>query len=118
MLRHLVSPVTFYKLFFKYIENWGVSAPVYRFEAIKNGQVVAEVVKASNASIHLETTVSGTELIEADTFDVSSIRIRVVDANNNNATYSHLPVFLKAVGAIEIVGPDCVTAEGHVRHLC
>ncbi|OMF28206.1 glycoside hydrolase family 2 TIM barrel-domain containing protein [Paenibacillus sp. FSL H8-0259] len=112
MLRHLVSPVTFYKLFFKYIENWGVSAPVYRFEAIKNGQVVAEVVKASNASIHLETTVSGTELIETDTFDVSSIRIRVVDANNNNATYSHLPVFLKAVGAIEIVGPDCVTAEG------
>ncbi|WNS40822.1 glycoside hydrolase family 2 TIM barrel-domain containing protein [Paenibacillus sp. MMS20-IR301] len=112
MLRHLVSPVTFYRLFFKYIENWGVSAPVYRFEAVKNGKVVAEVTKASNASLHLETMVSGTSLTEAETYDVASIRIRVTDINNNNATYSHLPVFLKAEGNIEIIGPDCVTAEG------
>ncbi|AIQ51428.1 glycoside hydrolase family 2 protein [Paenibacillus sp. FSL R7-0331] len=112
MLRHVVSPVTFYRLFFKYIENWGVSAPVYRFEAVKNGKVVAEVTKASSATLHLETTVSGTSLTEAETFDVASVRIRVADANNNNAAYSHLPVFLKAEGAIEIIGPDCVTAEG------
>ncbi|WP_128101988.1 glycoside hydrolase family 2 TIM barrel-domain containing protein [Paenibacillus sp. DCT19] len=112
MCRHLVSPITFYRLFFKYIENWGASAPVYRFEAVKKGKVVAEVVKSSNASIHVETTVSAAELVEADTYDMASVRIRVADANNNNATYSHLPLFLKAEGAIEIVGPDCVVAEG------
>lgn len=112
MVRHAVSPIAFYRIFFKYIENWGASSPVYRFEAIKGGVVVAEKVKASNASLHLETTVSHDLLMESDTYDVASVRIRVVDANGNNATYSHLPLFLKADGAIEMIGPDCVTAEG------
>lgn len=112
MVRHLVSPATFYRLFFKYIENWGVSAPVYRFEAMKKGKVVAELVKASNASLHIEVTSSGTELVEADTFDMAAIRIRVVDANKNNATYAHLPLSLTTEGAIEIVGPSCIATEG------
>ena len=50
--------------------------------------------------------------IEGDTYDMAAVRIRVLDYNNNLACYAQLPVEIKAEGAIELVGPSVVTAEG------
>lgn len=111
-IRHCLSPWKAYNLYNKYIENWGTSAPIYRFEAIKNGKVVAEVIKESNANLSLDIDVSSNILKESETYDIAAIRVRVVDKNNNIASYCQLSINFEVEGDIELVGPSYVCAEG------
>jgi beta-galactosidase len=43
---------------------------------------------------------------------MAAVRIRVLDENGTLAPFAQLPVKLKAHGALALVGPDTVTAEG------
>ena len=43
---------------------------------------------------------------------MAAVRIRILDENNNPASYAQLPLRLEAKGDIELVGPALVTAEG------
>ena len=43
---------------------------------------------------------------------MAAIRIRILDEYGNIASYAQLPVKLTVEGAVELVGPDVVTAEG------
>ncbi len=43
---------------------------------------------------------------------MAAIRIRVVDANGNTASYAQIPVKLALEGEAELVGPDMLVAEG------
>lgn len=90
-----------YRLYGKYIENWGDSAAVFRFEAVKDGRVVKTVTKEAFTKPRIEARVSHTELIEGDTYDVASIRLRITDENMNT-----LPFFFGTVKA-EITGSLC-----------
>jgi len=112
MVRYGVGPKTLVKLYLKYAETWGVVSPVYRFEAIKDGQVVASATKQSSARLHLEASASHTDLAEGDTYDVASVRLRVADHNGNTAAYSSLALNLTVSGPATLIGPSVVTAEG------
>ena len=92
--------------------NWGGEATVWRFDAIKNGQVVKSVTCSPGAKLHLEVLPSCTQLQEGATYDMAAIRIRVLDEHGNIAPYAQLPVRLTLEGAAQLVGPDTVTAEG------
>ncbi len=99
-------------LFDKYCSNWGVSAPLYRYDAMKDGVVVASVTRQSNAQLHLEVQPSATTLMEGATYDVAAVRVRVADCNGATSAYCQLPVKLTLTGPGELIGPDIVTAEG------
>ncbi len=43
---------------------------------------------------------------------MAAVRIRVLDGHDNIAPYAQLPLQLEAEGALELVGPALVTAEG------
>ena len=43
---------------------------------------------------------------------MAAVRIRILDEHGNIAPYAQLPVRLEASGAVSLVGPDTVTAEG------
>ena len=43
---------------------------------------------------------------------MASIRVRVLDENDNAAVYAQIPVYFDAEGPIEVVGPGVCTAEG------
>ncbi len=101
-----------YRLYGTYVGNWGGEATTWRFDAIKNNEVVKSVTKKPNAQLHLEVKVSGSELTEGDTYDMCGVRIRILDANSNVASYSQIPVSLTVDGAVELVGDGVVTAEG------
>ena len=62
--------------------------------------------------LHLEVSPSHTNLREGDTYDMASIRIRILDEHGNIAPYAQLPVQFTLEGDAELVGPNLVTAEG------
>lgn len=100
------------RLYGKYIGNWGGEAIRWRFDAVKDGEVVASVTETPNAKLHLAVTPSSTTLTEGDTYDMAAVRIRVLDENNNPAPYAQLPIRVALTGDAELMGPDLITAEG------
>ena len=101
-----------YALYGKYVGNWGQATPVWRFDAIRNGVVVASSCKAQSRILHLEAKPSKTVLTEGDTYDCAAVRIRLLDEYDNVANYAQAPVGFTVEGPIEIIGPAVATAEG------
>ena len=112
MLRYKMSFQDGVALYGKYVGNWGGEATVWRFDAIKNGEVVASATCCPSAKLHLEVTPSADTLREGATYDMAAVRIRILDEFGNVAPYAQLPVRLKLEGTAQLVGPDVVTAEG------
>ena len=99
-------------LYDKYVGNWGGEATVWRFDAIRNGEVVKSKTVCPVSKLHLEVKASASKLHDDDTYDMAAIRIRVLDENDNIAPYAQLPLYFLTNGPIEICGPDMATAEG------
>ena len=112
MLRYKLTFQDAYKLYGKYIGNWGGEATVWRFDATDRGEVIASVTCCPSAKLHLEVTPSSTTLEERQSYDMAAIRIRILDEYGNIAPYAQLPVKLTVEGAAELAGPDVITAEG------
>ncbi len=96
----------------KYVGNWGGSAPEYRFEAWKDGAVVADVRKAPPCKVNITAKASSLKLTEGDTYDAALIRIIASDENGNRLNYFNEPVALSASGAIELIGPETTALRG------
>jgi beta-galactosidase len=111
----VVNKLTFqeaYRLYSTYFSDWGSQARKYRFDAIKNGEVVVSVVKCPTDKAHLEVDVSHTKLVEDTTYDVASIRIHAKGQQGSLLTYYQEPLELRAEGAIEIIGPRIISMKG------
>lgn len=112
MLRYRMAFDDGVALYQKYVGNWGAAATVWRFDAVKNGEVVASVTRCPSAKLHLEAVPSRTVLIENATYDMAAVRIRIADEYGTPASYAQLPVMLQTEGPVKLVGPSAVTAEG------
>ena len=112
MMKHGLKYEDAVKLYGKYIGNWGGEATVWRLIAVKDGMVAATYTCSPGTRLHLEVTPSHTALQEGDTYDMASVRIRILDENGNVAPYAQLPVHFTLEGDACLVGPGVVTAEG------
>ena len=112
MLRYGMSFGDAYALYGKYIGNWGDKAVVYRFDAIKNGQVVKSVSKTPFSSLSLRVIPSSTELVEGDTYDVAAIRMEMTDQNGNRLPFLNEAVEVALEGTAEIIGPKTAMLRG------
>lgn len=101
-----------YELYGKYVGNWGSEATIWRFDAVKDGEVIKSVSKKPGQCPQLEITADHTELIEAETYDVAAIRIRARDDCGNFLPYYQEPVVLRTNGDIEIIGPQIISLKG------
>ncbi len=100
------------ELYGKYISNWGGEATEWRFDAVKDGEVVKSVIKKPGQKAHLEFEVSHTELTEGDTYDVAAVRIYARDEFGNPAVYYQEPVILSCTDDLEIIGPHVISLKG------
>ena len=112
MLRWRMSFEDAYTLYRKYIGDWGGAATVYRFEAVKDGKVVAEVRKAPASELHLLARPSARTLRDGDTYDAALIRLAMTDQNGNTLPFYHGPVRLRAEGPIAVIGPETAMLRG------
>jgi beta-galactosidase len=112
MLREHMTLEDGARLYYKYIGNWGGQATSFRFEAIRDGNVVKTRIKAPSSMAKLLLEPDSTSLIEEETYDVAAIRIRTVDELGNLLSYYQEPIVLKTEGAIELVGPKVISLKG------
>ena len=101
-----------YMLFGKYIGNWGGKVTKFRFDGIKNGEVVKTVIKSAMTESKLIVDVSSNELIEDATYDVTAIRIKVTDENGNVLSFYNKPAVIETSGPVEILGPALADING------
>lgn len=99
-------------LYTKYIGDWGGTATIYRFDAIKDGKVVKSVTKEPVREIRLEAEADHTILTEQHSYDVALVRIRAVDDHGNVLPFYQEPVRLITEGDISIIGPDTIALQG------
>lgn len=100
------------RLYTKYIGDWGGTATIYRFDAIKDGKVVKSVTKEPVREIRLEAEADHTILTEQHSYDVALVRIRAVDDHGNVLPFYQKPVRLITEGDISIIGPDTIALQG------
>ena len=100
------------RLYTKYIGDWGGTATIYRFDAIKDGKVVKSVTKEPVREIRLDAEADHTILTEQHSYDVALVRIRAVDDHGNVLPFYQEPVRLIAEGDISIIGPDTIALQG------
>ena len=101
-----------YELYGRYVSNWGGEATVWRFDAVKNGEVVKSVIKMPGQQVQLEISVSSTHLTEGDTYDAAAVRIRALDGHGNPAVYWQEPIALRCDEGLEIIGPHVISLKG------
>ena len=112
MVRFRLKYEELVRLYGLYLGNWGGQATAWRFDAVTAGEVIASVTKAPSQKLHLDVTASHTELKEGEVYDMSAVRIRLLDEFDNVAVYASLPVTIKAEGPVEVVGPAVAVLEG------
>ena len=101
-----------YELYGRYVSNWGGEATVWRFDAVKNGEVVKSVIKMPGQQVQLDISVSSTHLTEGDTYDAAAVRIRALDGHGNPAVYWQDPITLRCDEGLEIIGPHVISLKG------
>ncbi len=99
-------------LYTKYVGDWGGTATEFKFEAIKDGQVVKTVIKTPMNKIGLKTTISSHVLEEKNSYDVSAIRVQAVDEFENILYFCGEPLKLSVEGPIALIGPDVISLKG------
>lgn len=99
-------------LYTEYVGNWGARVVTYKFEAIKDGKVVATVIKKPVLKPYIKAKANTTTLHEEHTYDVAAIRITFEDDCGNVLPFMNDPVSLKVSGPVELIGPSIVTLNG------
>ena len=101
-----------YMLFGKYIGNWGGEATRFRFDGIKNGEVVKSVTKSAMSKLCLKLAVSSNELVEDKTYDVAAVRIMITDEYGNVMPFFNRQAQIEVAGDIEVLGPALADING------
>ena len=109
---HHMSMDEIVALYTKYIGDWGQTATQYRFEAVKDGEVVKTVIKTTMNKPSLAVEVSSHVLVEKNSYDVAAVRIRAVDENDNTLYYCGEALKLSVEGPIKLIGPRIVPLRG------
>ena len=109
---HGMSVAQITDLYTKYIGDWGGSSRNYRFDAIKNGEVVKSVVKSPMNKMSLEVKPSALVLREGRTYDVCLVSLRALDENGNVLNYANEPISISVEGPVEVIGPSMTALRG------
>ena len=112
MLRYRMKLADGVALYGKYISGWGGEATRWRFDARKEGKVIASQTRCPGNRLRIEARASQSVLVEGASYDMAAVRIRIVDEYLNTACYAQLPLLLETEGCIELLSPTAVTAEG------
>ncbi len=99
-------------LYNRYVASWGGQVARWRFEAVKNGQVVASTVRCPGDTLALEVCADTDTLTDGPSWDMATVRIRAVDEYGAVRTWCSRSLSLRAEGAVELIGPASVPLSG------
>lgn len=100
------------ELYNRYVATWGGQVVRWRFDAIKNNQVIASTVRCPGEQLILEVKTDTKQLVDGDSWDMASIRIRVVNEFGAVRTWCSRSLNVYVEGAIELIGPSSIPLTG------
>ena len=89
----------------KYIGAWGGKAKTYKIKGYKNGEVVKEIELGPSNDFKIEASLNKNELINEDTYDTLTIKLRHVDEHGSLLHYSNRIVHIDISDPLSLVGP-------------
>jgi beta-galactosidase len=96
----------------KYIGKWGLESVSYKFQAIKDDQVVSERIIGSTDTHHLQVEQDDYILSETDTYQTSRIVVKHINDNKNPMTYSQEVIHIDIDGPLDLIGPSSLALTG------
>jgi beta-galactosidase len=96
----------------KYIGKWGLESVSYKFQAMKDGEVMMEKVVGSTDKHRLLIEQDDQVLTETDTYQTTRIVVKHVNENNNLMTYSQEVIHIDIDGPLELIGPKSLPLTG------
>lgn len=112
MLFHGMDMQEMEAVYTKHVGNWGGNSTVYRFEAVKEGKVVATVIKEPVKEMRLVAKADHTRLEENKSYDVAAVRISMQDENGNLLHFCNEPLSLSVDGPIALIGSSLISLKG------
>ena len=112
LAKRAVSVKKLWELYGKYVTNWGSSSVQYKFEAVRDGKVVATCIKTASSDVFVKATAKRTLLVEDESYDLASVNLCACDQCGNLKPYCQEAVSLRTEGAIELVGPSVLSLKG------
>ncbi|MBQ1726192.1 MAG: hypothetical protein II039_02260, partial [Treponema sp.] len=112
LAKRAVSVKKLWELYGKYVTNWGSSSVQYKFEAVRDGKVVATCIKTASSDVFVKATAKRTLLVEDESYDLASVNLCACDQCGNLKPYCQEAVSLRTEGAIELVGPSILSLKG------
>ena len=112
MMKYKLNMDDAYALYGKYIGGWGDKNTAYKFEAVKEGEVVKTVIKEPASCVNIKALPDHTLLKEDTSYDVAAVRITAQDQNENPECFYMGSVVLETEGPIEVIGPHIAQIRG------
>jgi beta-galactosidase len=103
------------RLYTTYIGGWGDTAKVYRFEGIKDGQVIISQSKGYDDHYHIRAHLSTETLIIGDTYDVCRLVIELKNDIDERAFYTQAIANIQTSKEIEVIGPSVIALQGGIQ---
>lgn len=100
------------RLYGNYVAGWGGQVVRWRFDAVKDGRVVASAVRCPGDTLALEVNADTDTLTDGPSWDMATVRIRAVDEFGAPRVYCSRSLTLRAEGAVELIGPSAVPLAG------
>lgn len=92
--------------------DWGGASTQFRFEAIKNQEIVKTVIKEPMKQVSLRVWADHYALKEERGYDVAAVRIQAVDENGNVLNFYNEPVRFEIEGEGSLIGPGVIALQG------
>ena len=102
----------FYKMYNKYIQNWGSDSIAYTFKAYRGEELIAEKSIGPSTKFHLECSTRNGHLVNGDTYDVARIKIEKQDEYGTRMPYTSDVLTFETEGPIEVIGPKSIALQG------
>ena len=115
MLKYKLTYDDAAKLYTKYIGGWGEKHNVYRFEGIKNNQVVVTELKGHQRDYRLKITYKENPMAMDETYDVRKITVEEVNALNERSYYSSTHFSIKTSDHLKVIGPTTRVLTGGIE---
>ena len=101
-----------YNTFAKYVQSWGQSSSLWRFEAYKDGKKIQTVVRGPSNDFHLDLQCQREVLVNGETYDAVRVGVLKKDQFGTTMPYASDPIRAEVEGPIEIYGPKLFSLYG------
>lgn len=100
------------RLYNQYVASWGGQVARWRFDAVKDDQVIASAVRCPGEQLALEVRADTLRLTDGPSWDMATVRIRAVNEYGSLRSWCTRSLHLRAEGAVELIGPATVPLNG------